>query len=252
VTRARRSKEHYSYAAYADPAMARSFESRRFGGPIGEYVASSQAHVLANMVGRIQDRSIVDVGTGAGRAAILMARGGARVTAVDASEQMLEVARQRAAEERLKIKFVRGDAHALQFPDREFDVAICLRVLMHAPDWRRCLGELCRIAERLVIFDYPAAMSASLLESLSRRVVHTLGASTEAYRVISDRAIRQALRQSNFQVRSVHRQFVMPIQLHRAIGSRKFTIWSEDLLDRVGLLKRLGSPVTVVAERCAP
>lgn len=252
MTPTRRSKEHYSYAAYADPAMAQSFENRRFGGPIGEYVAKSQARVLANMVGRIQDRSIVDVGTGAGRAAILMARGGARVTAVDASEQMLEVARQRAAEERLKIKFVRGDAHALQFTDRAFDVAICLRVLMHAPDWRRCLGELCRIAERLVIFDYPAAMSVALLESVSRRVVHTLGARTEAYRVISDRAIRQALRQSNFQVRSVHRQFVMPIQFHRAIGSRKFTIWSEDLLDRVGLLKRLGSPVTVVAERCAP
>jgi ubiquinone/menaquinone biosynthesis C-methylase UbiE len=252
VTPTRRSKEHYSYVAYADPAMAQSFENRRFGGPIGEYVAKSQARVLANMVGRIQDRSIVDVGTGAGRAAILMARGGARVTAVDASEQMLEVARQRAADERLKIKFVRGDAHALQFTDRAFDVAICLRVLMHAPDWRRCLGELCRIAERLVIFDYPAAMSVALLESVSRRVVHTLGARTEAYRVISDRAIRQALRQSNFQVRSVHRQFVMPIQFHRAIGSRKFTIWSEDVLDRVGLLKRLGSPVTVVAERCAP
>lgn len=252
MTRARRSKEHYSYAAYADPAMARSFESRRFGGPIGEYVASSQARVLANMVGRIQDRSILDVGTGAGRAAILMARGGARVTAVDASEQMLEVARQRAAEERLKIKFLRGDAHALQFSDREFDVALCLRVLMHAPDWRRCLAELCRVAERLVIFDYPAAMSAALLESMSRRVVHTLGARTEAYRVFSDRAIRRALDQSNFRVRSLHRQFVMPIQFHRAIGSRKFTIWSEDLLDRVGLLQRLGSPVTVVAERCAP
>src|SRR5262249_22973193 len=109
-----RSKEHYSYSAYADPGMAQSFDRRRFGGPIGEYVAGSQARVLANMVGRIQDRSIVDVGTGTGRAAILMARGGARVTAVDASEQMLEVARRRAAEEQLGIRFMRGDAHALQ------------------------------------------------------------------------------------------------------------------------------------------
>ena len=70
--------------------------------------------------------------------------------------------------------------------------------------------------------------------------------------MLSDRTIRQALEQSRFRVRSVHRQFVMPIQFHRAIGSRKFTIWSEDLLDRVGLLKQLGSPVTIVAERCAP
>jgi len=252
VSRTRTPQEHYSYAAYADADMARSFDRRRFGGPIGEYVAGSQARVLANMVGRITDRSIVDVGTGTGRAAILMARGGARVTAVDASEQMLEVARKRAADEQLRIRFVRGDAHALKFPDRAFDVAICLRVLMHSPDWQQCLAEICRVAERLIVFDYPAAMSVALLESVSRRVVHTLGARTEPYRVFSDRTIRQTLERSQFRVRSVHRQFVMPIQVHKAIGSRKFTIWSEDVFDRLGLLKRFGSPVTVVAERCAP
>ena len=48
-------KEHYSYAAYADPHMARTFDDRRFGGPIGELIAKSQARVLANMVGRIND-----------------------------------------------------------------------------------------------------------------------------------------------------------------------------------------------------
>jgi ubiquinone/menaquinone biosynthesis C-methylase UbiE len=252
VTRARRPEDHYSYTAYADPAMAQSFERRRFGGPIGEYVAATQARVLANMVGRIKDRPIIDVGTGTGRAAILMARGGARVTAVDASEQMLEMARRRASDEGLFMKFVRGDAHALQFQAREFDVAICLRVLMHAPDWQRCLAELCRVADRLVIFDYPSARSVARIESVSRRAVHALGADTEAYRVLSDGAIRRALKASNFQVRSVHRQFVLPIQFHRLVGSRRFTIWSEDLLDRLGLLKLFGSPVTVVAERCGP
>ena len=248
----RRPENHYSYTAYADPVMAQSFEERRFGGPIGEYVAATQARVLANMVGRIQDRPILDVATGTGRAALLLARGGAAVTAVDASEQMLEVARRRAREERAQIRFERGDAHALHFQDKEFDVVICLRLLMHAPDWRRCLGECCRVAERLVIFDYPAAMSVALLESLARRSVHALGARTEAYRVLSDGAIQQTLDRHRFRVRSVHRQFVLPIALHRLIGSRRFTIRLEGILDRLGLLKRFGSPVTVVAERCAP
>jgi len=251
VTR-RRPEDHYSYSAYADPAMARSFEERRFGGPIGEYVAATQARVLANMVGRIQERPILDVGTGTGRAALLLARGGAEVTAVDASEQMLDVARRRAKEERAQIRFERGDAHALKFRDREFDVVICLRVLMHAPDWRRVLGECCRVAERLVIFDYPAAASVALVESLARRGVHALGARTEAYRVLSDRAIRQTLDRNGYRVRSVHRQFVLPIAFHRLIGSRRFTTRLEGILDRLGLLKRFGSPVTVVAERCAP
>jgi ubiquinone/menaquinone biosynthesis C-methylase UbiE len=251
VTR-RPADTHYSYAAYADPAMAESFDDRRFGGPIGEYVAVTQARVLANMVGRIKDRPILDVGTGTGRAALLMARGGADVTAVDASEQMLEVARRRAADEHARIRFERGDAHALQFNDKEFDVVICLRVLMHAPDWQRCLSELCRVAERLVIFDYPAALSVAVIEAVARRVANALGGRTEAYRVLSDGAIRAALDANGYRVRSVHRQFVLPIAFHKLVGSRRFTVQTEDLLDRLGMLKRFGSPVTVVAERCAP
>jgi hypothetical protein len=43
------SPDHYSYAAYADPAMAATFDNRRFSGPIGELIATSQARVLANM-----------------------------------------------------------------------------------------------------------------------------------------------------------------------------------------------------------
>jgi ubiquinone/menaquinone biosynthesis C-methylase UbiE len=242
---------HYSYAAYADAAMAQTFEDSRFGGPIGELVAGTQARVVSNMVGRIHERSILDVGTGTGRAALMLARGGALVTAVDASDEMLAVARQRAAAEGVKVKFMRGDAHALQFRDTEFDVVVCLRVLMHTPDWRRCLGELCRVAERLVIFDYPSATSVAFLHSASRRALNAMGARTQAYRVFTDRTIRQALDASGFRVRSVHRQFVLPIQFHRVIGSRRFTIFSERVLDRAGLRKPFGSPVTVVAERCA-
>jgi len=247
----RRAEGHYSYTAYADPAMADTFDEKRFGGPIGEYVAATQARVLANMVGRIQDREVLDVGTGTGRAALLMARGGARVTAVDASEQMLDAARRRAADNGVHIQFEHGDAHSLPFRDRQFDVAICLRVLMHAPDWRQCLAELCRVAERIVIFDYPSAASVAALESATRRAVHALGARTEAYRVLSDRAIRRELDRSGYRVRSVHRQFVLPIAFHKLIGSRRFTSWIEQGLDRIGLLQRFGSPVTIVAERCA-
>ena len=84
---------HYSYTVYADPATAQTFDRRRFGGPIGELIAAEQGRVLANFVGRIKDRVILDVGTGTGRAALMLARGGARVTGVDASAEMLAVAR---------------------------------------------------------------------------------------------------------------------------------------------------------------
>lgn len=243
--------DHYSYTHYADPATARSFDHRRFGGPIGELVADGQAEVLANFVGRVADRRILDVGTGTGRAALLFARGGAHVTGVDASDEMLAVARHRAEHDGLKVTFQRADAHELPFHDRSFDVAISVRVLMHTPAWRRCIAELCRVAEQLVIVDYPSASSVARLQSLARRVTHALGARTEPYRVFGDREIAAAFRANGFEIRSVHKQFVLPIAFHKTFNSPGLTTRSEDLLDRIGLLKRFGSPVTIVAQRCA-
>jgi ubiquinone/menaquinone biosynthesis C-methylase UbiE len=246
-----RPNAHYSYTMYADPDMARTFDERRFGGPIGELVQRAQARVLANMVGRIQDRRILDVGTGTGRVALLLAHGAAKVTAVDASEQMLAIARKRAADELVKITFQVGDAHQLDFPDRDFDAVVAFRLLMHTPQWQRCLAEMCRVSDRLVIIDYPSATSVALLESAARRIAQTIGLRTEAYRVFTRGAIAAALEQNGYRIRSMHRQFVLPIAFHKAIGSPRFTIAIEALLDRAGLLGFFGSPITIVAERCA-
>ena len=243
--------DHYSYTLYSDPATARSFDQRRFGGPIGDLVASGQAAVLTRFLGNVTERSILDVGTGTGRAAFLMAAAGARVTGVDASEEMLTIACERAKTQTAEVTFAPGDAHALPFPDRSFDIAVSLRVLMHTPRWRVCVDELCRVSRDLVLLDYPSLHSAALLESVVRKVRHAVGARTEPYRVFGDRQIAAALTRNGFRVRDLHRQFVLPIALHKAIGSRSLTESSEDALARTGLLRLFGSPVTLVAQRCA-
>jgi SAM-dependent methyltransferase len=242
---------HYGYSVYADPATASTFDESRFGGPIGGLIASTQAAVLREFIGPIAGRRVLDVGTGTGRAALLIAREGGDVKAVDPSDAMLSVARKRAAERGLSITFGLGDAHALEFPDRMFDVVVSLRVLMHTPRWRTCLSELCRVTNGLIVLDYPAVSSAASVQSIARRALHAVGLSKEPYRVFSDRQITDVLARAGFQVRSRHRQFVLPIALHKMIGSPRFTQQSEALLERIGLLKLAGSPVTIVAERCA-
>jgi SAM-dependent methyltransferase len=242
--------DHYSYSVYADPAMAESFEGLRFSGPIGQLIASEQERVIAGFLDPVGGRTVLDVGTGTGRAAIALAKRGAAVTGVDASNEMLAVARRRAAENHAAVTFVHGDAHGLAFPDRSFDVVICLRVLMHTPDWRQSLGELCRVARTRVVFDYPALSSAAALQAMVRHVAAAAGSPVEAYRVFSDRAVRGALEANGFSVLDTHRQFVLPIALHKRMASAGATTTIEDLLGKVGLRWLLGSPVTLVAERC--
>ena len=242
-------RDHYSYAAYADPQMAESFESARFSGPIGRLIADTQEEVIATFLAPLAGVTVLDVGTGTGRAAIALARRGASVTGVDASLEMLAVAERRAREAQVQVTFRRGDAHALEIADREVDAVVCLRVLMHTPDWRRSLGELCRVSRRRVVFDYPALSSAAAVQSFARRVAHRFGASVEAYRVFTQASLASVLHDHGFRVAAVHKQFVLPIALHKMIGSTAMTTRLEERLARLGLRARLGSPVTVLAER---
>ena len=252
-------RQHYSYTHYANRDVAAGFDSLRFSGPIGQYLQVTQEQWLLEAIaplstGATTERPIagvqvVDVGTGTGRAALGLARLGAAVTGVDASAEMLDVARQRAVELGLAVTFDVADAHALPFPSASCDVAVSLRVLMHTPDWRRCVRELCRVSRRRVVLDFPSLSSAAALESLWRHGRRALGANVEAYRVMSERSVRQTLEAEGYRVVTVYRQFVLPIALHKAMGSLRATLAIEGALRAVGLLWLLGSPVTVVAER---
>jgi ubiquinone/menaquinone biosynthesis C-methylase UbiE len=234
---------------YADPAHAGAFDRLRFSGPIGTLLAEAQEAVLANFLADLDGNTVLDVGTGTGRAALALARRGLRVTGVDASAQMLDIARARAQSEQARVTFRQGDAHALEFADRSFDAAVSLRVLMHTPDWRQCLGELCRVARDRVVFDYPSCASLAACQAAARRLAAACGRRTEAYRVFWSRTVRTELARHGFQVAEAHRQFVLPIAFHKAVNSRGFTMLVEGALARIGLLRLFGSPVTVVAVR---
>ena len=242
--------DHYSYVVYADAGMAEGFDRLRFGGPIGTLLLEAQERVLHDFLGDITARQVIDVGTGTGRAALALARRGARVTGVDASAEMLDMARKRAADAGLTMAFERGDAHTLKFPAQAFDHAVSLRVLMHTPDWRRCVGELCRVTRHRVVVDFPALVSAAAVQALVRRAAQGAGRQVEAYRVFSLHELEQELARHGFRVRKVHRQFVLPIALHKLIGSRRFTVAIERALAGMGILRLIGSPVTIMAERC--
>jgi SAM-dependent methyltransferase len=164
---------------------------------------------------------------------------------------MLSVARRRSMDAGFPIEFAEGDAHALAFPDRAFDSAVSLRVLMHVPDWRKALTELCRVTERRLVLDYPAAGSTASVHAAWRRAALKMGRRVESYRVFRARAVADQLARCGFRVTASHRQFALPIALHKLVGSARFTQSVEGALAAAGILRLAGSPVTIAAERCA-
>jgi len=246
-------RDHYSYTVYADPTTARRFDQTRFGSPMGQLVAAREAEAFMRFSGPVAGRTVLDVGTGTGRIALLLASEGAVVTGIDASDEMLKVARERAAAAHAQVEFRRGDAHTLEFPDRSFDLVVSSRVLMHTPRWPACVAEWCRVARDRVVIDYPSKRSLAMLQSVWRRVNYALGGGTrQPYRVFFDGQLSAAFERNGFRIRDKERHFVLPIGLYRVFGSPRSAEATEGLLRRLGFNRMFASPVTVLAERCAP
>ncbi len=79
------------------------------------------------------------------------------LTGLDLSEEMLEIARHRAAELGRQVDLRIADAHELPFPDEKFDTVVCTYSLCNIPDHHRAVGEMKRVLRpggNLVLVDH--------------------------------------------------------------------------------------------------
>ena len=114
-------RRQITYTNYAPDYDARRFQGRR-----NEYIERIRIRGVLRSIGRHDlDRRVLDVGCGTGRGAVALASAGfSNVTALDFTDAMLRVARQKveALPDPGAVRLIRGDAFSLAFPDASFDV----------------------------------------------------------------------------------------------------------------------------------
>jgi ubiquinone/menaquinone biosynthesis C-methylase UbiE len=92
---------------------------------------------------------MLDVGTGPGRVPIALCRADRhfRVLGVDLAGPMLDLARRNVADAELtdRIRFARGDAKNLPFPDGRFEAVVSNTIIHHLPDPAPALAEMVRL-----------------------------------------------------------------------------------------------------------
>lgn len=88
---------------------------------------------------------ILDVGTGTGFFAVLLAQQGHRVEGIDLTPAMLEEARTLAKQRNLDITFREMDAQNLAYPDDTFDVVISRNLTWTLPDPERAYASWFRV-----------------------------------------------------------------------------------------------------------
>ena len=88
---------------------------------------------------------ILDVGTGTGFFAILLAELGHCVTGIDLTPAMLEEARETAAQLGIRAEFTQMNAQELTFSDNSFDVVLSRNLTWTLPDPEKAYSEWCRV-----------------------------------------------------------------------------------------------------------
>ena len=119
--------------------------------------------------------NLLDVGTGPGIVAFLLAELGHDVTGVDLSEEMLRKAMENATHFDLPVEFKQGDAENLPFTDESFDAVVNRYVLWTLPNPEKAIADWTRVLKsggKIVIVD--GNWSLYIDSSLKRRIWHYL------------------------------------------------------------------------------
>jgi SAM-dependent methyltransferase len=116
----------------------------------GDYgnMAERISEVGENLVRRMQVKEgeqVLDVACGTDNVAIPAAKAGGRVTGLDLTPELLEKGRAKAAKTGVEIEWKEGDAEALPFPDKSYDLVLSTFGCMFAPRHEVTAREMARV-----------------------------------------------------------------------------------------------------------
>ena len=223
--------------------------ARRFHGAVGRWQIERQTQLtLLALHGLPPAATILDVGGGHAQLAPPLIGAGYRVTVVGSDPSCAE--RLRPWTSAGLCRFHVADLQRLPYSDLEFDAVVCFRLLPHSVQWQRLVAELCRVAARRVVLDYPSLQSVNRasgrLFGLKQRVE---SGTARPFALFARSEVRRAFAAAGFVVRDELPQFLWPMSLHRLARSARVARSLEWPGRVLGLTRRWGSPVIVRADR---
>ncbi|MFB3786091.1 MAG: class I SAM-dependent methyltransferase [bacterium] len=219
---------------------------------------------------RWEGKNVLEIGCGIGTDTMNFARHGAWVTAVDVSENSLQLARQRAqvygVEDR--VRFFHGDAERLSpiVPPEPYDLIYSFGVIHHTPHPERVFQEIRRIAQpgahlKIMVYHRYAWKVLWILLKYGKgrfwRLSDWVARYSEAQTgcpvtySYSRRQCREMLAQNGFQVNGIRVEHIFPYRIadyieHRYVKEWYFR-WMPDALFH-GLEHRFGWHLCADAE----
>ena len=190
---------------YQADDVAEEYEDKRFSRG-GQLIDRREKRAVLDALGPVDGQRVLEIACGTGRFTVMLAERGADVVGLDISEPMLQQGRRKAVAADTSVRWLRGDAARLPFPDDSFDTVVAMRFFHLADTPVAFLSELQRVSRERVVFDtFNAASARSVYNWLL-----PMGS-----RLYSRGEVEGLLARSNLALVAADHDFVLPYGLYR-------------------------------------
>ena len=213
----------------------------RFSGRVGTWMLTRQSTIVLNMLEGHKDADILDVGGGHAQLARPLVERNFGVTVQGSAPECGRRIRDMTGAE--TCRFVSSPLLDLPFEDACVDTVLCFRLLTHCPEWPALVGELCRVAKRSVIIDFPTSRSLNAFSGGLFGVKKKLEGNTRTWRLFRSGEIEAAFQRHGFTCQAVRKQYFLPMVLHRVLRCPGLSAFLEGICHGLHLTHLWGSPV---------
>lgn len=231
----------------ADIETASKAYAARFAGPAGRWMLDVQARHVLGLLKPVTPVTVLEVGGGHGQLTGGLIQAGYQVTVQGSTADCRRGVD--AWTSAGKCAFVQGSYLNLPFPDQSFDAVVSVRLIMHSAAWPQVIAEMCRVARRAVIVDYPRAGGLNRLAPWLFGAKKKLEKNTRTWRNFTHAEVAEAFARHGLRAAARSGQFVFPMVLHRTVQARAISAFLEGVTAAVGLNRRLGTPVLARFDR---
>lgn len=232
-----------AYLETADIETSSENYARRFSGKVGAWFLDVQNAATLKALAPYPGATVLDVGGGHAQTAGLLADQGYQVTVLGSAE--ICKTRLQPLIDSQRCVFQVGDILNLPYPDRHFDVVISYRLLPHVTRWQPFLAELTRVARKAVMVDYPEVRSINAITPYLFGLKKRLEGNTRTYTCFRLADLRPVFEENGFAYAEHHKEFFLPMVLHRKLKAPGLSAVLEKGSQLLGLTGLLGSPVII-------
>jgi ubiquinone/menaquinone biosynthesis C-methylase UbiE len=235
------------YQETADIETSTDAYAARFSGQAGQFFLDQQTAITLDLLRDQPKARVLDVGGGHAQLAEPLVERGFEVTVTGSNDSCRKRLDQRISSG--KFTYQTCDNLSLPFDTASFDVVMAFRLLPHVNRWQEIISELCRVAAKCVIIDYPDRRSTNIFYGQFFGMKKKMEGNTRPYTLFTRSQLAGEIQKNGFSKPVFRPEFLLPMVLHRKVNNRKFSLLIEKCFGLTGITTLFGSPIILRSDR---